>query len=59
MQEQPEHNPTPMDPPEHNPTEIKVNSIEIIPEMYSWRRLTKLLSYGEKPIDRSAPVSLP
>ena len=59
MQEQPEHNPTPMNPPECNPAKIKVNSIEIIPEMYSCRRLTKLLSYGEKPIDRSAPVSLP
>ena len=59
MQEQPEHNPTPMDPPEHNPAEIEVNSIEIIPETYSWWRLTKLLSYAGKPIDRSAPVSLP
>ena len=58
-QEQPEHNPTPMDPPEHNPAEIEVHSIEIIPEKYSWRRLTKLLSYAGKPVDRSAPVSLP
>ena len=59
MQEQLEHNPTPMDPPECNPAEIEVNSIEIIPEKYSWRRLTKLLSYAGKPVDKSAPVSLP
>ena len=45
MQEQPEHNPTPMDPLECNPAEIKVNSIEIIPETYSWRKLAKFLSY--------------
>ena len=58
-QEQPEHNPTPTDPPEHNPAEIEVNSVEIIPKTYFWRRLTKLLSYAGKPVDRSAPVSLP
>ena len=58
-QEQPEHNPTPMDPPERNPAEIEVNSIEIIPETYSWKRLTKLLLHTEKPVDNSAPVSLP
>ena len=59
MQEQLERNPTPMDPLERNPAEIKVNSIEIIPETYSWKRLTKLLFHTEKPIDNSAPVSLP
>ena len=59
MQEQPERNPTPMDPPECNPAEIEVNSIKIIPETYSWKRLTKLLFYAENPVDRSAPVSLP
>ena len=59
MQEQPECNPTPMDPPEHNPAQIEVNSIEIIPETYSWKRLTKLLFHTEKHIDNSAPVSLP
>ena len=59
MQEQPEHNPTPMDPPECNPAEIEVNSIKIIPETYSWNRLTKLLFHTEKPVDNSAPVSLP
>ena len=58
-QEQPEPNPRPMDPPECNPAEIEVHSIEIVPEKYSWRRLTKLLSYAGKPIDKSAPVSLP
>ena len=58
-QEQPERNPTPMDPPERNPAEIEVNSIDIIPETYSWMRLTKLLSYAEKTIDGPAPVSLP
>ena len=57
-QEQPESNPTPMDPPECNPAEIKVNSIKIIPETYSWKRLTKLLFNTEKPVDNSAPVSL-
>ena len=36
-QEQPERNPTPMDPPEHNSTEIEVNSIKIIAETYSWK----------------------
>ena len=59
MQEQPERNPTPMDPPERNPAEIEVNSIEIFPETYSWKRLTKLLFHTEKPVDNSAPVSLP
>ena len=59
MQEQPERNPTPMDPPEHNPTEIKVNSVKIITEMYSWKKLANLLFYATKPIDTSAPVSLP
>ena len=59
MQEQPECNPTPMDPLERNPAEIEVNSIEIIPETYSWKKLTNLLFYAKKPIDRSAPVSLP
>ena len=59
MQEQLEHNPTPMDPPERNPAEIEVNSIEIIPETYSWKRLTGLLFRTEKPVDNSAPVSLP
>ena len=57
-QEQPECNPTPMDPPEHNPAEIEVNSIKIISETYSWKRLTNLLFHTEKPIDNSAPVSL-
>ena len=47
------------DPPECNPAEIEVNSIEIIPETYSWKRLTKLLFHTEKPVDNSAPVSLP
>ena len=59
MQEQPEHNPTPMDPPEHNPTEIKVNSIEISTETYSWKKLANLRFYATKPVDTSAPVSLP
>ena len=58
-QEQPEHNPTPMDPPECNPAEIEVNSIGMTPQRYSWRRLTKLLSYSGKTINYSAPVSLP
>ena len=58
-QEQPKHNPTPMDPSECNPAEIEVNSIEIVPEKYSWRRLTKLLSYAGKTIADPAPVSLP
>ena len=59
MQEQPEHNPTPVDSPECNPTEIEVNSIEIIAETYSWKKLTNLLFYATKLIDTSAPVSLP
>ena len=58
-QEQPECNPTPMDPLERNPAEIEVNSIDIIPETYSWLRLTKLLSYAGKSIPDPAPVSLP
>ena len=58
-QEQLERNPTPMDPPEHNPAEIEVNSIEIIAEMYSWKKLANLLFNATKPIDTSAPVSLP
>ena len=58
-QEQPERNPTPMDPPEHNPTEFEVNSVEIIAETYSWKNLANLLFYATKPIDTSAPVSLP
>ena len=48
-----------MDPPECNPAEIEVNSIDIIPETYSWMRLTKLLSYAGKTIADPAPVSLP
>ena len=59
MQEQPERNPTPMDPLEHNPTEIEVNSIEIIAETYSWKKLANLFFNAMKPIDTSAPVSLP
>ena len=59
MQEQPECNPTPMDPPEHNPAEIEVNSVEIITETYSWKKLANLLYYATKPVDTSAPVSLP
>ena len=58
-QEQPECNPTPMDPPEQYPAEIKVNSVEIIAEMYSWKKLANLLFYDTKPVDTSAPVSLP
>ena len=58
-QEQPECNPTQMDPPERNPAEIEVNSIDIIPETYSWLRLTKILSYAGKTIADQAPVSLP
>ena len=58
-QEQPECNPTPMDPPECNPAKIEVNSIDITPKSYSWMRLTKFLSYSGKTIDNSAPVSLP
>ena len=58
-QEQPECNPTPMDPPECNTAEIEVNSIDITPISYSWMRLTKLLSYSGKTINDSAPVSLP
>ena len=58
-QEQPERNPTPMDPSECNPAEIKVNSIDITPKRYSWMKLTKFLSYSGKTISDSAPVSLP
>ena len=58
-QEQLECNPTPMDPLEHNPAEIEVNSIEIIAETYSWKKLANLLFYATKPVDTSAPVSLP
>ena len=58
-QEQPESNPTPMDPPERNPAEIEINSIDIIPKSFSWMSLTKFLSYTGKTIDESAPVSLP
>ena len=58
-QEQPECNPTPMDPPECNPAEIEVNSTDITPKSYSWIRLTKFLSYSGKTIDDPAPVSLP
>ena len=58
-QEQPECNPTLMDPPECNPAEIEVNSIDITPKSYSWMRLTKFLSYSGKTIDDPAPVSLP
>ena len=58
-QEQPECNPTPMDPPECNPAEIEVNSVDITPIRYSWMRLTKLISYSGKTINDSAPVSLP
>ena len=58
-QEQPERNPTPMDPPECNPAEIEVNSIDTAPENYSWMRLTKFLSYSKKTINDPAPVSLP
>ena len=58
-QEQPECNPTPMNPPERNPAEIEVNSIDITPKSYSWMRLTKFLSYSGKTIDDPAPVSLP
>ena len=59
MQEQPERNPTPMDPLERNPAEIEVNSIDSIPETCSWSRLTKILSYAGKTIADPAPVSLP
>ena len=58
-QEQPERNPTPIDPLERNPAETEVNSIDITPKSYSWMRLTKLLSYSGKTINDSAPVSLP
>ena len=58
-QEQPERTPTLMDPPECNPAEIEVNSIDIIPETFSWLRLTKILSYAGKTIAGPAPVSLP
>ena len=54
-QEQPKRNPTPMDPLERNPAEIEV----IIPETYSWMRLTKLLSCAGKTIADPAPVNLP
>ena len=58
-QEQPECNPTPMDPLECNPAEIEVNSIDITPNSYSWMRLTKFLSNSGKTINYPAPVSLP
>ena len=58
MQGQPKCNPTPMDPPECNPAEIKVNSIKIIAETYSWKKLTNLLFNATKPVDTAAPVSL-
>ena len=35
-QEQPEHNPTPMDPLECNPAEIEVNTVDIALKHYSW-----------------------
>ena len=49
-QEQPERNPTPMDPPEHNPTEIEVNSVEIIAEMYSWKKLANFFFMLQNPL---------
>ena len=57
-QEQPECNPTSMDPPECNPAEIEVNSIDNTPISYSWMSLTKLISYSGKTINDSARVSL-
>ena len=58
-QEQPERNPTPMDPLECNPVEIEVNSVDITLISYSWIRLTKLISYSRKTINDLAPVSVP
>ena len=58
-QEQPERNPTPMDPPEHNPAKIEVNTVDIAPKSYSWMQLTKFLSYPKRIIEDPAPVSLP
>ena len=58
-QEQPECNPTPMNPLECNPAEIEVNCIDIIPKTYSWLRLTKLFLCAGKTIADPAPVSLP
>ena len=58
-QEQPERNPTPMDPPECNPAKIEVNTVDIAPKSYSLMRLTKFLSYLKRIIEDLAPVSLP
>ena len=58
-QEQPECNPTPMDPPERNPAEVEVNSVDTIPKTYSWSRLTELFSCSGKTLADPVPVSLP
>ena len=43
-----------------NAIQLKLRlTIDIIPETYSWLRLTKLLSYAGKTIADPAPVSLP
>ena len=58
-QEQPERNPTSMDPPECNTAEIKVNSVDIAPKSYSWMQLTKFLSYPIKIIKDPTQLAYP
>ena len=49
-QEQPEHNPTPMDPPECNPAEIEVNTVKIAPKHYSLMQWAKRVSKHKAPV---------
>ena len=56
-QEQPEHNPTPMDPLECNPTKIEVNTVKIAPKHYSLMQWTKTPLWAKRVSKHKAPVA--
>ena len=56
-QEQPERNPTPMDPPKCNPAEIEVNTVKIAPKHYSLMQWTKILLWAKRVSKHKAPVA--
>ena len=56
-QEQPEHNPTPLDSPECNLAKIKVNTVKIAPKCYSLMQWTKTLLWAKRVSKHKAPVA--
>ena len=56
-QEQPECNPSTVDPPEHNPAQTEVNEVQIVPKFYSLMQWTHTLLWARRVSEHKAPIT--